>query len=92
MIQLKFVMMKYRILFVKIKFKDKTCFIKKNKNVYNWFLHILLIKFFSGGVTFTIRGDGFNNVGSTTVERVVSAKVHFVLHILGSGTSQNKII
>lgn len=28
--------------------------------------------FFSGGSTFTIRGEGFNNVGNITVEKVVS--------------------
>lgn len=27
---------------------------------------------FSGGATFTIQGEGFNNVGQITVERVVS--------------------
>lgn len=30
--------------------------------------------FFSGGSTFTIRGEGFNNVGNITVEKVVSKR------------------
>lgn len=33
---------------------------------------IAFMLFFSGGSTFTIRGEGFNNVGNITVEKVVS--------------------
>ena len=32
---------------------------------------------FSGGATFTIRGQGFNNVGEITVDRVVSKYQHY---------------
>ncbi len=44
----------------------KTC-------ISSFIVSIFLFLFiFSGGATFTIRGQGFNNVGEITVDRVVS--------------------
>lgn len=48
------------------------------KTMYKGYIHTLLILFFSGGALFTIRGEGFNNVGAITVERVVRSKIVFL--------------
>lgn len=42
------------------------------KNVKKIFTDNDFVLLFSGGATFTIQGEGFNNVGQIAVERVVS--------------------